>query len=379
MNKKYTDKTKEKVVNAYLQGISVTNIVNKFKISRTTVYSWTKQYKKDNLIDMKKYKELRRMHQREKELLLILQNSPFIKATSLDKKIEYIDALFVDKNYNVSMLCEAFRVSKGTYYNRKLRGKNGNKKYQKRRAELLPIIQEIYESSGRIYGAGKITAIMRDRGYITSEHLVATLMHDNNMFSMRNCSKTLYLMNQERKENILKQEFKVSAPNYVWVSDVTYFKFQNKTYYICVILDLYARKVVAHQISLSNSTQLTKRTFKIAYNARHPNNNLLFHSDQGSNYTSRTFMAYLKNLNVQQSFSRKGTPYDNSVCESFFANMKREELYRRNYKNKSEFLQSVHSYINFYNTERPHSLLRYQTPNKFEEMYYYKSKSNISN
>ena len=129
--KKYTDKTKEKVVNAYLQGISVTNIVNKFKIPRTTVYSWTKQYKKDNLIDMKKYKELRRMHQREKELLLILQNSPFIKATSLDEKIEYIDALLVDKNYNVSMLCEAFRVSKGTYYNRKLRGKNGNKKYQK--------------------------------------------------------------------------------------------------------------------------------------------------------------------------------------------------------------------------------------------------------
>ena len=120
-----------------------------------------------------------------------------------------------------------------------------------------------------------------------------------------------------------------------------------------------------------HSTQLTKRTFKLAYESRQPKDNLLFHSDQGANYTSRTFMTYLKQLNVQQSFSRKGTPYDNSVCESFFANMKREELYRRNYKTKTEFFNGVHNYIAFYNSERPHSLLRYQTPDKYEEMYYF--------
>ena len=82
-------------------------------------------------------------------------------------------------------------------------------------------------------------------------------------------------------------------------------------------------------------------------------------------------MTYLKQLNVQQSFSRKGTPYDNSVCELFFANMKREEFYRRNYKAETEFFNGVHNYIAFYNSERPHSLLRYQTPDKYEEMYYF--------
>ena len=71
-------------------------------------------------------------------------------------------------------------------------------------------------------------------------------------------------------------------------------------------------------------------------------------------------MTYLKQLNVQQSFSRKGTPYDNSVCESFFANMKREELYRRNYKTETEFFNGVHNYIAFYNS-----------PDKYEEMYYF--------
>ena len=87
------------------------------------------------------------------------------------------------------------------------------------------------------------------------------------------------------------------------------------------------KKVVSHRISLSNSTQLTKRTFKLAYESRQPKDNL--------------------------------------------ANMKREELYRRNYKTETEFFNGVHNYIAFYNSERPHSLLRYQTPDKYEEMYYF--------
>ena len=319
---------------------------------------------------MKKHKELQHRCDRLEKFIKILQEAPFTKAASLDEKIVYIDSQ-ISEEYTVNLLCEALQISKATYYNRKLRGKGGQTENQKRRAELLPIIREIYHESGQIYGAGKIAAIMKDRGHKITERVVASIMHENDMFSMRNCAKTLYLMNQERKENILKQEFKVDHPNTVWVSDVTYYHYNNRAYYICVILDLYSRKVVAHRVSLSNSTQLTKRTFKLAYTSRQPQDNLLFHSDQGANYTSRTFMTYLKHLNVQQSFSRKGTPYDNSVCESFFANMKREELYRRNYQTETEFLNGVHNYIAFYNSERPHSLLRYQTPDKYEEMYYF--------
>ena len=373
MNKKYSDKTKEKVIEQYLAGISVSDLVSNFNVSRTTVYTWTRDHKKKQkheAVDMKKHKELQHRCERLEKFIKILQDAPFTKSASLDEKIMYIDSQ-ISEEYTVNLLCEALQISKATYYNRKLRGKNGKTENRKRREELLPIIREIYHESGQIYGAGKIAAIMKDRGHKITERVVASIMHENDMFSMRNCAKTLYLMNQERKENILKQEFKVDEPNSVWVSDVTYYHYNNRTYYICVILDLYARKVVAHRISLSNSTQLTKRTFKLAYESRQPKDNLLFHSDQGANYTSRTFMTYLKQLNVQQSFSRKGTPYDNSVCESFFANMKREELYRRNYKTETEFFNGVHNYIAFYNSERPHSLLRYQTPDKYEEMYYF--------
>ena len=81
-------------------------------------------------------------------------------------------------------------------------------------------------------------------------------------------------------------------------------------------------------------------------------------------------MNYLKELNVEQSFSKPGRPYDNSVCESFFSNFKQEELYRHEYKTAEDLKRSINKYMVFYNNERPHSVIRYQTPNKAEVKYY---------
>ena len=92
-----------------------------------------------------------------------MQEAPFTKAASLDEKIMYIDSQ-ISEEYTVNLLCEALQISKATYYNRKLRGKGGQTENQKRRAELLPIIREIYHESGQIYGAGQITIVMRERG-----------------------------------------------------------------------------------------------------------------------------------------------------------------------------------------------------------------------
>ena len=90
-------------------------------------------------------------------------------------------------------------------------------------------------------------------------------MHENGWFSIRRSVKTLYLQEQPRKQNILNQEFHATRPNENWISDVTYFSVKDKNYYICVIMDLFARKVVACKVSYKNSTQFTKATFNIAY------------------------------------------------------------------------------------------------------------------
>lgn len=124
---------------------------------------------------------------------------------------------------------------------------------------MTPIIEEIFNKSEQRYGASRIHIVLKDRGYKVSERTVARIMQENGWFSVRGGSKALYKLNQERRENLLKQEFIVTAPNKVWVSDVTYYAFKNKTYYICAILDLYARKVISHYVSLKNNTYLTKK------------------------------------------------------------------------------------------------------------------------
>ena len=102
---------------------------------------------------------------------------------------------------------------------------------------------------------------------------------------------------------------------------------------------------------------------------RQPHTDLIFHTDRGFNYTSKTMADYLKSLNITHSFSRPYVPYDNSVMESFFSSMKREELYRTKYKSEKEFRQAVDKYILFYNTKRPHKKLQYKTPEQKEHEY----------
>ena len=171
------------------------------------------------------------------------------------------------------------------------------------------------------------------------------------------------------KRDLLQQQFNPKRPNEVWVSDVTYFKLGHKQFYICVILDLYSRKAIACRISLKNSTQFVRMTFDEAYKTRLPKEPLIFHTDQGANFTANAFVSHLKELGVTQSFSRPSMPYDNSVMESFFSNIKREELYRTHYHSEKEFRDRVKEYILFYNSQRPHSTIHYQTPDKHEELY----------
>ena len=139
--------------------------------------------------------------------------------------------------------------------------------------------------------------------------------------------------------------------------------------HVCVILDLFSRKVVAHRVSPKNSTYLVTSTFRQAYRNRNEPQHLMFHSDQGPQYTSNTFRKLLRMNKVVQSFSKSGRPHDNAVAESFFASMKREEIYRTQYHSERQFMESVDTYIEFYNTKRPHSTLNYKTPDGFELLH----------
>lgn len=370
MNKRINVKEKQKIVERYLCGEKIESICKDTCYPRSTIYDWIRKYKsglQNHQVNLKDYQTLKTMYERQKLIVHILQNAPCRANDPLHDRLEAIKAL--SSKYTVYTLCDAFQVPKGTYYNFLLRRKGENSQAAKRRAELKPIIEEIYISSNQTFGAGKVTAVLRDRGYKISERIVGDIMHSNGWFSVRTNAKTLYEYSERRKENILKQNFNADKPNQIWVSDVTYFSYNERKFFICVILDLYSRKVVAFKISKRNSSQLTKATFKYAYFSRNPQEGLIFHSDNGSNYISRSFYSYLKQFGVQQSFSRSRQPHDNAVIESFFKSMKTEELYRYKFKSEREFRKAVADYIEKYNTQRPHTYLGYLTPDRYEQLY----------
>ena len=194
-------------------------------------------------------------------------------------------------------------------------------------------------------------------------------MAEMDLVSIRVYSNYLYKKEFGKYKNHVNQLFEADAPNQVWVSDVTYFKFKENSYYICAIIDLFSRKVVACCVGRNNSTYLIKRTFREAYDNRIPGEGLIFHSDRGANYKAESFRLLLTSKNVTQSFSRAHVPYDNAVIENFFGSLKKEELYRWRYRSERELQERIREYVDFYNNTRPHEKLQYKTPAKIEDEF----------
>lgn len=368
-----TKEQKELAVKRYLSGESASTIISEIGISRSTLYLWVKQFRevqneKINFVSIVAYKRLQGKVKRLEEIIEIYKTVNCNYNSSLKEKLYALEELY--GQHSVHILCEALDVSRGTFYNHILRNKKQNTFYVQRKEELREMIQRIYDDSNQIFGAGKIMAVLKEQGIKAGEKTVRLLMRDMGIKSIRQEAKSLYDKEKKRNRNLLQQQFNPLKPNQVWVSDITMFRLKEKNFYICVILDLYSRAVVGYKIGIKNRTQLTKSTFKLAYTNRQPQSGLMFHSDNGGNYCCRTFQSYLIKFNVEQTFSRPYVPYDNSVMESFFASMKREELYRRKFKSENEFYKAVADYIIFYNEKRPHYQNSYRTPLKKEQDYY---------
>ena len=307
MKKSYSKQEKENIIKQLKSGVSISSIHQATGIARITLYNWFNAYNSRMSIkqlNMGDYKRLKAHCEKLENTIQILKNCGCTIDAPLHQRYKVIKEL--SSVYSITTLCNALNVAKGSYYNHIFRNKNEDTLAAQRIKELTPIIEEIYNNSRQTFGPDKVTAIMNDRGYKTSRKTVAKIMHENGWFSITTGAKKLYLQYNSQKENILKQHFNSEAPNRVWVSDVTYFRLKGKTLYICVILDIYARKIISYSITKKNATQLTKSTFIKAYDERKPDTSkLLFHSDQGFNYTSKTFKNCLKTFGIKQSFSRK--------------------------------------------------------------------------
>lgn len=207
-------------------------------------------------------------------------------------------------------MCKVLRVNRSTYY------KHFFSKPSKRTKDNIDIktkILEIYASSDLRLGANKIRILLEtDYGIKISLQRVYRLMRTISLPKMSTV-KLKYknmMASDELCSNNLNQNFNQDKPNLVWVSDITYIKVVNRFYYLCVIIDLFSRKVIAYKISSKINDSLTIETLILAYKNRNYPSSVLFHSDRGSQYISKNFRRKMEEYNFIQSFSKKGYPMD---------------------------------------------------------------------
>ncbi len=374
MKNTYTSEQRQTIIDRYISGgETYLQISADTGIAKSTFYSWLKQYNiekemaKKKAVNYRNFMLLENKVARLENMVDILKSVGGIGDIPLRKKL-YLAERFYNE-YSVHLICETLDIPRGTFYNHILRNKKDNTWYAKRKEELRLRIQEIYDENRQIFGADKIATIMKNEGIAVSKEMVRKLMREMGIGSVRQNAKKLYEDECKKHKNYLNQQFDPHAPNEVWASDVTYFKFNEKAYYICVVIDLFSRKVISYKVGKKNSTQLVTSTLKKAYEERKPNSSLIYHTDRGFNFCSRGMAEYIKSIRITHSFSRPYVPYDNSVVESFFASLKREELYRTKYRSESEFMLAVSDYMDFFNTRRPHRKLQYRTPEQKEHDY----------
>lgn len=373
----YPTEFKKQVIQRYTKGESIQALSEELHIAQSTIYSWRKLYcsiKTPNRTytprEFDKLSSRLRKLEHEKE---ILQLSGCLTDIPLQKKLSTLEKLHEEhEQFSVHELCDALGVARGTFYNHIFR-RVDPKQREDEQTQLMLKVQQIFDDSSQRYGAEKIRVILAQSGIRVSKERVLSIMQELGIRSIRTDAKKQHKKYQKQiKLNLLDRNFTTDRPNKVWVSDITYFNVNNYWVHLCVIIDLFSRKVIAYKISRNASTQLVNATFQEAYQLRGKPKNLTFHSDRGCQYTSIAFMQLLQKNGIKQSFSASGSPHDNAVSETFFANFKKEEAYRRIYTSEKSFRKSVDQYIKFYNETRPHQTLKYQTPQGFEDDYYSK-------
>ena len=244
--------------------------------------------------------------------------------------------------------------------------------------ELSKEIRRIYDEHKGRYGSPRVTRQLRQQGVVCGENRVARLMRENGLAARRKKAfgPRTTLPGQGAAPNLIKG-LELSAPNQVWVSDITYVATVEGWLYLAVILDLFSRRVVGWKLGESLEAELVVTALKNALILRQPDAGLYFHSDRGSQYSSQAVRQPLSVIGANLSMSGVGNCYDNATMEAFFSTLKTEcfpenQLFAGRAHARREIFQYIELY---YNNQRFHSALDYQTPQQYEAAYRAKKKT----
>lgn len=168
--------------------------------------------------------------------------------------------------------------------------------------------------------------------------------------------------------NVLERRFNPTRPNTFWAGDITYIRVGGSWLYLAIVMDLFSRRIVGWAFSRTADTELSLRALRLAVGIRRPSAELVFHSDQGCQYTADRFVSYLAEKQIVQSMSRRGNCWDNAVVERYFKSQKHDWSPENGYSNHFEAERDVMDFIAHYNHRRCHSASNNLPPATFEKL-----------
>lgn len=268
-------------------------------------------------------------------------------------------------------MCQVLSVSTSGYFDWRDRPPSQREQQDK---ILLRQIQKIHQAGRGTYGSPKMHKVLRQMGYRCGRNRVIRLRKQAGLRAKRlRCFKRTTRRNQAdaAAPNLLKQRFVATAPNQIWLADITGIPTQEGWLYLAAVLDLFSRRIVGWAMGDHRRDELTQNALEMAIHQRSPGlENLMHHSDRGSQYTSGEYQALLADHGITVSMSSTGNCYDNAPMESFFSLLKTERVHHERYQTRQEATISLFDYIEcFYNRQRVHSSIDFMAPERFEQRW----------
>jgi putative transposase len=239
-----------------------------------------------------------------------------------------------------------------------------------RDAELVERIRRIHADSRGTYGAPRVHAELRFQGVRVGRKRVERLMRSaglSGLVKRRRGRTTVRVPGVRVADDLVRREFRPTAPDRLWVADISYLRTWEGWLYLAVVVDCYSRRVVGWSLQDHLRAELVVDALEYAVARRRPQPGLVHHSDRGSQYVSLVFGRRCRLARIELSMGATG--YDNAVCEAFFKTLKAELVDRRSWPTKAEARTAVFEFIEcFYNRQRRHSTLGYLSPHEYERI-----------
>ncbi|MGC9742158.1 IS3 family transposase [Pseudomonas sp. P1B16] len=357
------------------KGNPVADVAQRLGMSVHSLYAWIKLYSKpqeQRQQDDEQQAELRKLRaelKRVTEERDNLKKGRRVLCQGVQLKYAFIKKHSTD--YPVRRLCQTLKVHPSGYYAWLAEPQSARAKEDNR---LLGLIKHAWLESGGVYGYRKIHDDLRELGETCGRNRVGRLMQVEGLRSQTGYRRRPAFYGGKptvASPNHLARQFKVSEPNKVWVTDITYIRTYEGWLYLAVVLDLFSRQVIGWSMKPRMCSDLAIDAMLMAVWRRKPQQQVMIHSDQGSQFSSSDWQSFLKANNVISSMSRRGSCHDNAVAESFFQLLKRERIRRKIYATRDEARSDVFDYIEmFYNPKRRHSSAMQLSPVEYEKRYF---------